>query len=189
MSTPTIPDSLSALQVPVADLKHYGKNPRQGDVGAIVTSLQRNGQYRPIVVNERTGEVLAGNHTLKAARELGWETIAATYVDVDDDTAKRIVLVDNRSNDLATYDDHALVELLRSLPDLEGTGYTGDDLDDLLQVLEPVERPSGDTDPGEPLIRARSLVMCGCSATTASCAGTRRTPARWDGCSLAKPLR
>lgn len=145
-----IPETLESLAVPVGSLKPYGRNPRQGDVGQIVKSLERHGQYRPIVVNARTQEVLAGNHTLQAALALGWSEIAATFVDVDDDTAARIVLVDNRSNDLAAYDDHALVELLRSLPDLEGTGFDGDDLDELLQVLDPVERPSGDTEPGEP---------------------------------------
>jgi hypothetical protein len=144
-----IPETLKALQIPIESLRPYGRNPRQGDVGAIVQSLERHGQYRPIVVNARTQEVLAGNHTLRAAQELGWREIAATFVDVDEDQAARIVLVDNRSNDLASYDDVALSELLRDLPDLEGTGYTPEDLDELLRVLEPAGQSSGDTDAGE----------------------------------------
>ena len=36
-------------------------------------------------------EVLAGNHTLIAARELGWEEIDVSFVEVDTDRAKRIV--------------------------------------------------------------------------------------------------
>lgn len=151
-----IPDTLDALAVPVDSLKPYGRNPRQGDVGAIIASLERHGQYRPIVVNTRTQEVLAGNHTLQAARALGWTEIAATFVDVDEDTAARIVLIDNRSNDLAAYDDHALVELLQSLPDLDGTGFDGDALDELLADLDPVSRTSGDTDPIEPPAEPRS---------------------------------
>jgi ParB-like nuclease domain len=50
--------------VPTADLRPYPGNPRRGDLEAIKDSLERNGQYRPIVVNRRTMEVLAGNHTL-----------------------------------------------------------------------------------------------------------------------------
>ena len=46
-------------------------------------------------------EVLAGNHTLLAARALGWKEIAATFVEVDDEYAKRILLVYNRTDDLA----------------------------------------------------------------------------------------
>lgn len=168
-----IPETLDALAVPVASLKPYGRNPRQGDVGAIVKSLERHGQYRPIVVNARTSEVLAGNHTLMAARQLGWQEIAATFVDVDDDTAARIVLVDNRSNDLAAYDDHALVELLQSLPDLDGTGFDGDALDELLagfalsadastpspDPLEPPDDPR--TQPGDVYTLGNHRLMCG----------------------------
>lgn len=127
--------------VPVAELRPYPGNPRQGDVEAIKRSLAANGQYRPVVVNRRTSEVLAGNHTLLAARELGWEQIAASYVDVDEDGARRIVLADNRTNDLAGYDDEALVELLQALPDLEGTGYDEEALGALLEELAPVELP------------------------------------------------
>ena len=152
-----IPDTLDALAVPIDSLKPYGRNPRQGDVGAIIASLERHGQYRPIVVNTRTSEVLAGNHTLQAARALGWTEIAATFVDVDEDTAARIVLIDNRSNDLAAYDDHALVELLQSLPDLDGTGFDGDALDELLADLAGSDaRTSGDTDPIDPPAEPRT---------------------------------
>lgn len=122
-------------------LNAYEGNPRQGDVGAIVESLKANGQYRAIVVNRgtltgRPWEVLAGNHTLQAAVALNWPTIAAHVVDLDADAARRIVLVDNRANDLSTNDDRALLDLLLMMPDLEGTGYGGDDLDDLTALLE-----------------------------------------------------
>lgn len=112
----------------VDELRPFHKNPRAGDVGAIARSLSVNGQYRPIVVNVgtltgRPLEVLAGNHTLAGARSLGWVTIHATTVDVDDLAAARIVAADNRTADLGSYDDEILSELLRGLPDLDGTGY------------------------------------------------------------------
>jgi DNA modification methylase len=140
-----IPDSLDQLRVPIDSVKPHGRNPRRGDVKEIVRSLRHHGQYRPIVVNSRTSEVLAGNHTLEAARALGWEDIAATFVDVDEDQAARIVLIDNRSNDLAGYDDAALTELLASLPDLEGTGYSPQDLTELLAAGG--QTPGKDTEP------------------------------------------
>lgn len=60
----------------VAELSTFERNPRRGDVAAIAESLTRHGQYRPIVVNAgsltgRVNEVLAGNHTLLAAKHLG----------------------------------------------------------------------------------------------------------------------
>src|SRR5262249_21972971 len=65
-----IADTLDELRVPIDSVRGYARNPRRGDLAAIKRSLEVNGQYRPIVVNRRTGEVLAGNHTWLAAREL-----------------------------------------------------------------------------------------------------------------------
>lgn len=130
-----IHESIEDLAVSISTLSPYHKNPRRGNVDRLAESLEVNGQYRPIVVNRRTLEVLAGNHTMKAAQQLGWDKIAATFVDVDEHDAARIVLVDNRSNDLADYDDLALAEVLQGLDELEGTGYTTDDLEGLLSDL------------------------------------------------------
>lgn len=156
---------IETTSVPLDQLHSFPANPRQGDVGAIVESLRAHGQYRALVVNKRTGQVLAGNHTLAALRETGAAEALIHYVDVDEDEAKRIVLVDNRSNDLAAYDDAALLELLRSLPDLSGTGYSGDDLDEILALLEPEQRTSGDTEPtgpfAEPTTRRGDLWVLG----------------------------
>src|SRR5690606_38142069 len=93
--------------------------------------------YRPIVVNKgthtgRENEILAGNHTWQAARDEGWPKIAATFVDVDEETAAKIVAVDNRASDRAKNDDDVLAELLGSLEDLEGSGYSEKDLEKLL---------------------------------------------------------
>lgn len=124
----------------VKSLRTYPGNPRQGDVAAIANSLNALGQYRPIVVNAgthtgRPREVLAGNHTLMAARDLGWASIAAVTVDVDDDQARRIVLADNRTADLAEYDDRMLLELLAETDDLAGTGFDDEYIRKLEQQL------------------------------------------------------
>ena len=132
-----------------AELALYHQNPRVGDVDAIVHSLRAHGQYKPVVVNRGTHtgrplEVLAGNHTVKAFRDLTeaepdddrWQEVHCWVVDVDDDRAARIVAVDNRTSDLGSFDDQALADLLSSLPDLEGTGYSDDDLEMLNDILD-----------------------------------------------------
>ena len=147
MARKTTPDPerviIGLVDFDVNELASYHKNPRRGDVDAIARSLEVNGQYRPIVVNigTHTGrplEVLAGNHTLAGARQLGWPTIQATTVDVDDLAAARIVAADNRTADLGGYDDQVLAELLQQLADddmgLDGTGYTDDALEALLAL-------------------------------------------------------
>lgn len=89
----------------VSELVTFERNPRRGDVDAIAESLTKHGQYRPIVVNAgtktgRKNEVLAGNHTLLAARQLGWEAIECALVDYDEKDARSVVLADNRLADL-----------------------------------------------------------------------------------------
>ena len=142
---------LAYEKLPVDSLSTFDGNPRQGSVEQIAKSLEKHGQYRPIVVNlgSETGrgrEVLAGNHTLLAARALGWSHVDACLVDVDDATAKSIVAADNKLADLGGYDDLALFTLLDSLDDLAGTGYGVSDLEKLRQDLFP---PEVLTDPDE----------------------------------------
>jgi DNA modification methylase len=147
--------SLETHTVSIADLRPLPNNPRRGDVEAIAESLRANGQYRPIVINRRTMEVLAGNHTLRAARDLGWSEISVTFVDCTEEQAKRIVLADNRTNDLAGYDDEALADLLTELPDLAGTGYDQAALDQLLDDLEPEPLLEDEVPPLPPEPRTR----------------------------------
>ena len=129
--------------VPIDEIQPHPRNVREGDVGAIAQSLEQHGQYLPVTVQESTGNILRGNHTWRAMKSLGWTSCAAQYIDVDDDTALRIMLVDNRTNDLATYNDPALAELLIELAgselELLGTGFDRDDLDVLLYDLNTSE--------------------------------------------------
>jgi ParB-like chromosome segregation protein Spo0J len=133
--------NLTTETVPLDALTPHPRNVRQGDVGAISESLKAHGQYRPIVAQRSTGHILAGNHTFKAAQALGWSEIAVTFLDVSDDQAVRIMLADNRTNDLATYDDAALVETLRELGEtddgLAGTLFDGDALDEIIADISP----------------------------------------------------
>ena len=97
--------------VPVGVLRPHPRNPRRGDIRLIAGSLSRNGQYRPILVQRATNVILAGYHTWQAAQLLGWTHIAVLPVDVPDDEALRLLLMDNRSSDVADYDAELLAEL------------------------------------------------------------------------------
>jgi ParB-like chromosome segregation protein Spo0J len=144
--------------VALSKISVHPRNVRQGDIGAISESLSAHGQYRPLVVQKSSGHILAGNHTYMAAKALGWPKIAVVYVDVDDEEALRILLVDNRTNDLASYDEHALSDLLAELGStdqgLQGTGYTVEELDDMLNDI------NGDTSPMLPSYQYNVLVNC-----------------------------
>lgn len=165
-----IAQPIAHLAVPISEVKPYPRNPRRGNLTAIIDSLAINQQYRPIVVNQRTNEILAGNHTWQAAHKLKWTHIAVTFVDVDEQQAARIVAVDNRANDIATYDFDQLKELLDALPDLSGTGYTDEELNNLIAgnttTVIPPAAPKTDPDeipelPAEPVTKPGDVWLLG----------------------------
>ncbi|NMO00791.1 ParB N-terminal domain-containing protein [Gordonia sp. TBRC 11910] len=121
--------------VPLADLHPHPDNVNSGDPDAIAESLAQFSQYRSIVAAHITDgpdrlTILAGHHVVQAAALLGWETLRADVLeDVDADTAKRIMLADNKLPDLGDgIDTAALLDLLEDGLDLAGTGYTDQDL-------------------------------------------------------------
>lgn len=128
-------------KVALDSIREYANNPRKGNVSLIAESLSKYGQYKPITVNRRSGEILAGNHTYRAAKSIGWSEIDVVYVDVDDVVAAKIVAIDNRTTDTGEYDNDKLRALLEALPELDGSGYTFQEYDDLLAELSEAEMP------------------------------------------------
>jgi ParB-like chromosome segregation protein Spo0J len=144
-------------------VKPHPRNVNQGDVGAVVESIHANQFYGAVVVQKSTGLIIAGKHRWLAAKECGLEKIPAIVVDVDDVAAKRIMLVDNRTTRLGHDDDAALMELLKELTEqtgtLEGTGFDGDDLDELLKELStPDFQPVSKDEQG--CLDQKALITC-----------------------------
>lgn len=118
--------------VDIDALVPHPDNPRVGHVPAITEAIRRNGWHGAIVVQKSTGRILAGKHRWLAAKEVGLKRVSVHYVDVDDHTALRILLADNRTSDISGYDDPKLLEVLdliiEQAPEpavaLEGSGYT-----------------------------------------------------------------
>lgn len=142
-------------RVPIDDLTPHPRNPRRGNVGAIRESIRSNDFVGAVIVQRSTGYVIAGRHRLEAAREEGATELPVLEVDVDDETALRILLADNRTSDLAGYEDETLLALLREIGagegTLEGTGWTFEDFQaleaDLAAILgaQPLTEPDGST--------------------------------------------
>lgn len=117
-------------------LKHHPDNPRKGNVDVIRESLRANGIIRPIVVSRRTSHVLAGNHTLKAARAEGLGALPVVWLDdLTPAQERKVLLADNRTSDLGTYDAEVLAAVLGQMQaedELLGTGYSDADVEALL---------------------------------------------------------
>jgi len=151
-----------ARTVNVEDLYPHPENARDSDVGAICESIRKNGWYGKVLCQRRDDSslrILVGEHRWRAAKEVGLTEIPVEIIEVDDGTARRILLVDNRTQDLASWDEGLLTELLRDIasePDgLEGTGYDGDALDALIKVNAESSVVTGEREP-----KGRGMVTC-----------------------------
>lgn len=131
-----IAPALLGMVRPIDAFKPWPNNARLGDVGEIAGSLKDFGQTKPAVVQASTGLICAGNHLRLAAKSLGGTLLAYNVMDLTDAQAHAYYLRDNRTSDLASYDEVQLAADVRQA--FEGgygdsTGYSGDDLDDLLR--------------------------------------------------------
>jgi len=136
--------ALDQIMVDIDTLTPHPENANNGDVDAIIESILVNGFYpQPLVVDSRNGEIIIGNHRYFALKELESDVAPVFYVDSDDEIEIiRIMLVDNRTNDLRRYDMGQLKNLLERLSTtksgLKGTGFA----DDYLQKLAEGDRRS-----------------------------------------------
>jgi len=133
-----IAKDLEPLAVEIKKLKPAEKNPRKGDIAAIKASYERFGQRKPIVAHRKTKEVIAGNHQLSAATELGWDKIAVVWVDDDEATATAYSVADNRIGQLGEWDVENLVDALSEIDplDLNATGFSEADYEDFMALLD-----------------------------------------------------
>jgi site-specific DNA-methyltransferase (adenine-specific) len=141
--------------------KHDAKN-----LKAIADSLEQFGQRKPIVVWGRT--VVAGNGTMAAARSLGWKEITVARVPDDwtADQVKAYALADNRSAELAVWDEQVLASQLLELQqaefDIELLGFELP-VEELAEVVEDEipEQVEPKAKLGDVWKLGRHRVMCG----------------------------
>jgi ParB-like chromosome segregation protein Spo0J len=120
-----IAEALRPLAIAVDQMRLDPRNARKHsdeNLRAIEGSLRTFGQLKPVVVNQETGEIEAGNGTYLAARRLGWSHLAAVLVRHDPAAHRGFALADNRTAELAEWDDAmlaaALADVQQEIPEL-----------------------------------------------------------------------
>jgi len=93
--------------------KHNKKN-----LEAIKGSLTKFGQQKPIVVTKEN-IIIAGNGTYAAAKELGWTELDVVVSTLDAVNQKAFALADNRTAELAEWDDDFLSDALKGLGEIK----------------------------------------------------------------------
>jgi ParB-like chromosome segregation protein Spo0J len=149
--------------IPLDQLHQHPGNPRKitkvrlEQLQRTLTAERDMLAARPLIALP-DGTVIAGNQRLAAARELGWETIPVVYADLDEETAARWMLLDNRP--AGEDDTELLAAMLREMgaagTDVDLAGYLPADVDAILRAAQPVSTKDPDDAPALPA-EARSV--------------------------------
>jgi ParB-like chromosome segregation protein Spo0J len=137
---------LEEAEVPLSDLVEDPENANVHDeenLAAIGASLQRFGQPERLIVRKKDRIVFAGNGRVEAMRRLGWKKARVQFIDGSNSVCRAYAIVANQTPRSSRFDLDILVPQLEELNaqgQLDGTGFTLQDLEDLRDDLKPKER-------------------------------------------------
>jgi site-specific DNA-methyltransferase (adenine-specific) len=170
-------------KVLIEKLIPYARNARTHDeaqVSQIAASIKEFGFNNPILISDDYS-IIAGHGRLAAARKLGLAEVPVIRLShLSDTQRKAYVLADNRLALNAGWDNDLLklelIELKAEDVDLEMLGFSVEELDGLLNALEPTEGLTDEdavpeppeepiTKPGDIWILGRHRLMCGDSTS------------------------
>jgi DNA modification methylase len=165
MKTERVP--IDSVSLDPANVRRHGER----NLATIKASLSRFGQQKPIVV-DADGIVRAGNGTWTAAKALGWKEITVVRTALKGAEATAYAIADNRTAELAEWDDDALAQTLAALQIEDealalDTGFDAKEIDALLAPDEVTEdevpEPPADpiTKPGDLWLLGEHRLLCG----------------------------
>jgi DNA modification methylase len=160
----------------LSEITPYANNPRRNDaaVDAVAASIQAYGFRQPLVLDE-AGVIVVGSTRYKA-KKLGLATVPVHIASgLTPAQLKAYRLADNKTAELAEWDQDLLVQELSELKgmevDLAGLGFSADELQQLLgtssapaladadDIPEPPDEPI--TQPGDLWILGNHRLLCG----------------------------
>ncbi|APX72067.1 ParB N-terminal domain-containing protein [Companilactobacillus allii] len=135
--------------VSIDSITPYPDNPRNNDdaVEPTAESIKQFGWQQPIVV-DKNNVVIAGHTRLKAAEKLGLETVPIVVADLSDEQARAYRLADNKTGEMAYWDDKLLDQELSKITDIDMNlvGFNLDDIEPELPQDFFEENPDSESD-------------------------------------------
>jgi len=117
--------------VEISSLRPPDRNVRihtEAQIKELARAVTMFGQTRPVVVDEE-GVVLAGNGLIEALMHLGRHTVAVHRVTgLSEIDKQKLMLSDNRIFELGHDDHDAIIELIRSVGDVDIPGFDSESL-------------------------------------------------------------
>jgi hypothetical protein len=152
-------NQLKIVSIEVAKLSSDPANARkhnQKNIDSIVGSLRRFGQQKSIVVDS-FNVVRAGNGLLEAAKQLGVEYVNCVVTDLKNSDAVAYAIADNRTAELAEWNDEMLSAQLNALltesEELAlSAGFTTNEIEAIvgkfdIEEIDPPDLAAGDREP------------------------------------------
>jgi DNA modification methylase len=132
---------------------------------SIKASLLRFGQQKPVVVGDG-GVIIAGNGTVMAAKALGWDTVEIVRSGLKGSEATAYAIADNRTAELAEWDDAALAQQLAALQIedaalAEATGFSEAEIEKLAAATVDIEEDEVPEVPVDPKTKPGDLWLLG----------------------------
>jgi len=124
---------LSELKLDPNNVRRHSKS----NLAAIAVSMQKFGQRRVAVIRS-DGTIIAGNGMYEAALEAGINELWCHVVPDEwtDEEARAFAIADNRTAELADWDEAQLIDSLKAISSeelLNAAGYTTTDFEDLVR--------------------------------------------------------
>ncbi len=171
---------MNIQKIKIEKLKPADYNPRKDlkpedeEYQKIKRSITEFGCVEPIIINADM-TVIGGHQRLKVLKELGYEEVECVVLDLDKNKEKALNIALNKIT--GEWDNDKLEELLAELNetdiDMNTTGFSFDEIDDILkditgskeddfdinQALEEIDEPI--SKPGDVWILGKHRLMCG----------------------------
>lgn len=138
----------------ISDLKYAEYNPRKrlknGDPEYIKlrNSIEKFGYVEPVIVNERTGNIVGGHQRITVLKDIGEKEADCVIVNLDEQDEKALNIALNKIS--GEWDSVKLEEVLRDLKlneyDVELTGFDLAEIDGLLGLQQELEAEEDDFD-------------------------------------------
>lgn len=150
-------NNVKVIFTKISEIKEADSNVKDHDLGAIHESMNRFGFTSPLLLNEKTGQLVAGHGRLQALlqkKQLKEEAPANIKVDDNDDwyvpvirgvsfkneqEAQAYLIADNRLTELGGWNNDELVKELEKLAEqssLDGTGFDLSNMQELYDDLQ-----------------------------------------------------
>ena len=131
--------------IPLSDIVGHPKNPNvhpPEQIEKLKEIIMKQGWRSPIVISKRSGFVTKGHGRLMAALDGDMEFAPVDYQEYENEAKEyEDMIADNRLAELSTMEHELLAEIFEELDDIDYsmTGYTEDEISDIMGEIEDIE--------------------------------------------------